>query len=90
MTSRKMALVSFSTVAYSSNADHLGVVKLDPWLEPFSDTLKRRYARAREWMDRIKSSEGGLEKFSRVAINVIQTLFLFRALTSPRASSFTV
>ncbi|KZZ94887.1 1,4-alpha-glucan branching enzyme [Moelleriella libera RCEF 2490] len=45
--------------------DGTGVVKLDPWLEPFSDTLKRRYARAREWMDRIESSEGGLEKFSR-------------------------
>jgi hypothetical protein len=44
-----------------------GVVKLDPWLEPFSETLKRRYVRSKEWIDRIKSSEGSLETFSRVS-----------------------
>lgn len=43
-----------------------GVVKLDPWLEPFSEPLRRRYAKANEWISTIEASEGGLEKFTRV------------------------
>ncbi|RMJ11381.1 1,4-alpha-glucan-branching enzyme [Fusarium euwallaceae] len=45
--------------------DGTGVVKLDPWLAPFSDTLKRRFSKAQEWIKTIKDDEGGLEKFSR-------------------------
>ncbi|KAK3946285.1 glycoside hydrolase superfamily [Diplogelasinospora grovesii] len=47
--------------------DGTGVVKLDPWLSPFQDSLKRRYAKAQEWIRRINDTEGGLEKFSRGA-----------------------
>lgn len=43
-----------------------GVVKLDPWLEPFQDSLKRRYAKAQDWIKKIDETEGGLEKFSKV------------------------
>lgn len=58
----------------------LGVVKLDPYLEPFSDSLKKRYAKAHEWIKNIDDSEGGLEKFSKVC------LLLF---VSPRATELT-
>lgn len=44
----------------------LGVIKLDPWLSPFSDALKRRFAKAQEWIQKINDAEGGLEVFSRV------------------------
>ena len=43
-----------------------GVVRLDPYLEPFKDALKRRYAKAQSWIKVINEHEGGLEKFSRV------------------------
>lgn len=43
-----------------------GMVKLDPWLAPFSDALKRRYAKAQGWIKTINDTEGGLEKFSEV------------------------
>ena len=42
-----------------------GVVQLDPYLEPFSDALKRRYTKAQSWINTINQTEGGLEKFSR-------------------------
>jgi hypothetical protein len=44
-----------------------GVVKLDPWLEPFSEALRRRYSKTQDWIKTINDTEGGLEKFSRVS-----------------------
>lgn len=64
-----MAQVSSLSLAHweFSLADgHAGVVKLDPYLAPFSDALKRRYSRAQEWINKINHNEGGVEKFSRV------------------------
>jgi 1,4-alpha-glucan branching enzyme len=43
------------------------VIKLDPWLEPFRESLKSRYSKAQEWIKTIDETEGGLEKFSRVS-----------------------
>lgn len=43
-----------------------GVVKLDPWLAPFSDALKRRYSKAQDWIKVINDNEGGFDKFSKV------------------------
>ncbi len=43
-----------------------GVVKLDPWLAPFQDALKRRFTKAKEWIKTINDTEGGIDKFSRV------------------------
>ncbi|KAH0828397.1 1,4-alpha-glucan-branching enzyme [Fonsecaea pedrosoi] len=43
----------------------LGVIQLDPWLEPFREDLKYRFAKAQEWIKKINQTEGGLEKFSR-------------------------
>jgi hypothetical protein len=43
-----------------------GVVKLDPWLSPFKNSLKSRFAKAQKWIKTIDETEGGLEKFSRV------------------------
>lgn len=42
-----------------------GVIKLDPYLEPFRDALKHRFSKAQEWIKKIDATEGGLEKFSR-------------------------
>ncbi|KAK4190278.1 alpha-glucan branching enzyme [Podospora australis] len=47
--------------------DGTGVVALDPYLSPFKDSLKRRYAKTHDWIKRIDETEGGLEKFSRGA-----------------------
>lgn len=45
-----------------------GVVQLDPWLGPFKESLKQRYAKAQDWIKTIDETEGGLEKFSRVSL----------------------
>lgn len=49
--------------------DGTGAIKLDPWLSPFKDVFKRRYAKAQEWIGKINTTEGGIEKFSRGAEN---------------------
>lgn len=43
----------------------IGIVQLDPWLEPFKGALRSRFAKAKHWLDTIDKTEGGLEKFSR-------------------------
>ncbi|KIV86609.1 1,4-alpha-glucan-branching enzyme [Exophiala sideris] len=45
--------------------DGTGVIQLDPWLEPYQDALKHRFAKAQKWINTINETEGGLEKFSR-------------------------
>ncbi|CAG9980814.1 unnamed protein product [Clonostachys byssicola] len=45
--------------------DGTGVVKLDPWLEPFSDALRRRFSKTQQWIQTINDSEGGIDKFSK-------------------------
>ncbi|KAL2149507.1 hypothetical protein VTH82DRAFT_8158, partial [Thermothelomyces myriococcoides] len=45
--------------------DGTGVLKLDPWLSPFQDVLRRRFTKAQEWIKKIDETEGGLEKFAR-------------------------
>jgi 1,4-alpha-glucan branching enzyme len=49
----------------SAAPDGTGVIQLDPWLEPFRDSLKSRFAKAQQWIRTIGETEGGLEKFSR-------------------------
>ena len=53
--------------APETNIAEQGVVRLDPWLSPFTDSLKRRYAKAHDWIDKIQKTEGGLQQFSRVS-----------------------
>ena len=60
-----MALVGQDHILESIQLTRLGVVKLDPWLEPFSDALRTRYSHAQKWIKVINDTEGGLEKFSR-------------------------
>jgi 1,4-alpha-glucan branching enzyme len=45
---------------------YAGVIKLDPWLSPFKDSLKQRFSKAQDWISAINESEGSLEQFSRV------------------------
>jgi 1,4-alpha-glucan branching enzyme len=62
------ALVCTSNLNYLMDSANLmaGVIQLDPWLAPFEESLRRRYAKAQDWITAINKSEGGLEKFSRV------------------------
>lgn len=48
--------------------DGTGVVKLDPWLSPFKDSLKRRFSKTQEWVTKLNETEGGLDKFSKVSL----------------------
>jgi 1,4-alpha-glucan branching enzyme len=49
-----------------------GVIKLDPWLEPFKETIKYRFNETQKWIKKIDDTEGGLEVFSRVyAVSII-------------------
>lgn len=47
--------------------DGIGIVQLDPYLEPYKGTLQSRFAEAQKWIKTIEDTEGGLEKFSRVS-----------------------
>lgn len=53
-------------VQADTEAPWTGLIKLDPYLEPFEDALKRRYLRSKDWIKTIDEHEGGLERFSRV------------------------
>src|ERR1700709_2769711 len=44
---------------------NIGATGLDPWLAPWKDEFKRRYALTQSWIKRLNETEGGLEKFSR-------------------------
>jgi len=55
---------STPTTATSSAQDGTGVVKIDPWLEPWSEALRRRYSAFTAWVDTINKSEGGLATFA--------------------------
>lgn len=59
--------IPFKTSSRTANSSLLpGVIKLDPWLEPFKDPLRERYSKAQKWISTINETEGGLDKFSRV------------------------
>ncbi|KAF2754960.1 alpha-glucan branching enzyme [Pseudovirgaria hyperparasitica] len=45
--------------------DGTGLVREDPYLEPFKDALKSRFSKAQAWIKTIQDTEGGLENFSR-------------------------
>ncbi|WVR06915.1 hypothetical protein IAU60_003951 [Kwoniella sp. DSM 27419] len=44
--------------------DGTGVLQQDPWLEPFSPALRKRYSAYKKQLDAIEQYEGGLAKFS--------------------------
>ena len=43
----------------------VGVLTLDPWLEPFKPALRSRFSKAQKWIQTINDTEGGLDQFSR-------------------------
>jgi 1,4-alpha-glucan branching enzyme len=45
--------------------DGTGLIMHDPWLEPFADDLRQRYAQYRNWVETIEKNEGGFDNFSR-------------------------
>lgn len=58
-------MASNQAVNGTAAAEPLGAVKLDPWLSPFQDVLKRRHGKAKEWEKKIEQSEGSMEKFAK-------------------------
>lgn len=54
-----------ATKDYSQATDGTKIVSIDPWLEPFVDGLRSRFAVYKAWSDRIKKNEGGLAQFSK-------------------------
>ncbi|UZJ56056.1 hypothetical protein CBS101457_005376 [Exobasidium rhododendri] len=53
-----------SSKDYSKATDGTRIISVDPWLEPFADALKSRYALYQKWSKTIQETEGGLENFS--------------------------
>ena len=47
-----------------------GVIKLDPWLEPFREALQNRFNFVEGWIKTINETEGGLERFSKVGFQL--------------------
>ncbi|KAL1411404.1 alpha-1,4-glucan branching enzyme [Vanrija albida] len=45
--------------------DGTGVLQVDPWLEPYSDGLRKRYSEYQKALNFINTHEGGLDKFSQ-------------------------
>ncbi|RUP46836.1 glycoside hydrolase superfamily [Jimgerdemannia flammicorona] len=45
--------------------DGTGVAVLDPWLEPFKDSLRRRFGLFKNWVNKINETSGGYEQFTR-------------------------
>lgn len=64
---------------------NLGVIQLDPWLEPFRDSLKHRFSKAQQWIKTIDDTEGGIEKFSRVCQAPIDPLATANHTRVPRS-----
>ncbi|KAL2825563.1 1,4-alpha-glucan-branching enzyme [Aspergillus cavernicola] len=46
-------------------SDGTGIIKLDPWLEPFQEAIQRRFKHVENWIKAVDEVEGGLDKFSK-------------------------
>jgi 1,4-alpha-glucan branching enzyme len=75
----------------SSAQDGTGVVKIDPWLEPYSDSLRHRYKGFESWVNTLNQHEGGLEKFSKgyekMGFNVLPNNDIIYREWAPNATS---
>ena len=49
----------------STRNDGTGLIDLDPWLEPYADALRHRYANYQAALRNIESAEGSLDAFSQ-------------------------
>lgn len=49
----------------ATRADGTGLIALDPWLEPYAEPLRRRYARYASKLSEILATEGSLSRFAR-------------------------
>jgi hypothetical protein len=59
------AFILISTLIMTTAQDGTGVVKVDPWLEPYSASLAHRYKGYQKWVNTLNQHEGGLENFSK-------------------------
>ncbi|KAF0396572.1 glycogen branching enzyme [Gigaspora margarita] len=53
------------TAMENNTTDGTGIIKVDPWLEPFAPVLKRRHVSLKKWIQNINQNEGGFDKFTR-------------------------
>jgi len=67
---------------YLNAKDGTRVIHDDPWLEPYKETLKARYAKYQEKKRQIEEYEGGLDKFSqgykKMGFNRVEGGIMFR------------
>lgn len=63
------------------NLTCIGIISLDPYLEPHKGTLQRRYSKAQEWLKKLDATEGGIEKFSQVRSPSAYAVASLRQLT---------
>ncbi|CAG8512397.1 7782_t:CDS:10 [Paraglomus brasilianum] len=45
--------------------DGTGLIAIDPWLEPYAEDLRQRYAQYQKWVKDIEEYENGYDKFTR-------------------------
>jgi hypothetical protein len=59
-----MATSEGANKRYDGATDGTGLIKWDPWLEPFADTLRARYAHVKRLLAQMDEKEGGLLHFA--------------------------
>jgi 1,4-alpha-glucan branching enzyme len=64
-TNTVVALKQLAAAKNERVEDGTGVIRSDPWLQPFVDALKYRYSYYLKWMSQIEETSGGLDQFSR-------------------------
>ncbi|KAG5461603.1 MAG: glycoside hydrolase superfamily, partial [Olpidium bornovanus] len=64
--SKRVAGVDAPAAVRNAETDEgTGVVRIDPWLEPFRGAIRHRYSMYKEWLDRINKNDAGYDKFTR-------------------------
>ncbi|KAI0237007.1 alpha-1,4-glucan branching enzyme [Massospora cicadina] len=50
---------------YDPDSEVVGLVKCDPWLEPYSHVIRSRTNKVKEWIDRFSKEEGGFDQVTK-------------------------
>lgn len=61
---RDFEIAKMTSKDYSKATDGTRIISIDPWLEPFADAMRSRYALYEKWAKIIDKYEGGLENFA--------------------------
>lgn len=53
------------TSGMSQGTERFQMIKDDPYLEPFEESIVKRYQQAQTWIKNIEEAEGSLDAFSK-------------------------